>query len=263
MTYNNPAALTETFGRLKGKTIFVTGASSGIGEAAVRLFAREGAKVVAAARRIERINSMVGELEQDGLNAAAVECDVTDEKSVAQAIAFAIDHFGRLDGAFNNAGVGGVWKPLHELDAQDYERIFETNLKGAFLSMKHEIASMLKTGGGAIVNTSSIGGIVGAPGNSFYGSTKWGLVGMTKCAALDYARRGIRVNVIAPGPTHSEMFDRWMATEEAREGMADMMPMNYIAHPDDMARAALFLLTDDARWTTGTVLACDGGASAD
>jgi NAD(P)-dependent dehydrogenase (short-subunit alcohol dehydrogenase family) len=263
MTYNHPPALTETFGRLKGKTIFITGASSGIGEAAVRLFAKEGANVIAAARRADRLDGMVVELTKAGLSAAAVACDVTDEASVEQAVAFAVERFGRLDGAFNNAGVGGVWKPLHELEVQDFERIFATNLKGAFLCMKHEIAAMLNTGGGAIVNTSSIGGIVGGAGNSFYGSTKWGLVGMTKCAALDYARKGIRVNAIAPGPTRSEMFDRWIATDEARAGLAGLMPMNYIAQPDDMARAALFLLTDEARWTTGTVLACDGGASAD
>lgn len=263
MSYNNPPALTETFGRLKGKTIFITGASSGIGEAAVRLFAREGANVVAAARRADRLEAAVAKLTEAGLSAAAVGCDVTDEVSVARSVAFAVERFGRLDGAFNNAGVGAVWKPLHELDAHDFDRVFATNLKGPFLCMKHEIAAMLDTGGGAIVNTSSIGGIVGAAGNSFYGSTKWGLVGLTKCAALDYARKGIRVNAIAPGPTHSEMFDRWMATDEARAGIAGQMPMNYIAQPDDMARAALFLLTDEARWTTGTVLACDGGASAD
>ena len=263
MTYNSPPSLTATHGRLKGKVIFVTGASSGIGEAGARLFAKEGASVVAAARRLDRLEALVAELTDTGLSAAAVLCDVVDEDSVAQAVTFATQRFGRLDGAFNNAAVGGAWGPLHELDADVFDRIYATNLKGAFLCMKYQIAAMLSTGGGAIVNTSSIGGIVGSAGNSFYGASKWGLVGMTKCAALDYARKGIRVNAIAPGPTHSEMFDRWMATDQAREGMADLMPMNYIAQPDDMARAALFLLTDEARWTTGTVLACDGGASAD
>jgi len=122
---------------------------------------------------------------------------------------------------------------------------------------------MLASGGGAIVNTSSIGGLVGGAQNSDYAASKWGLAGLTKCVALEYARRGIRVNAIAPGPTDSEMFGRWMPTEERRERIANAMPMNYIAHPDDMARAALFLLSDEARWTTGVILPCEGGASAD
>lgn len=263
MTYNHPPALTATYGRLRGKVIFVTGASSGIGAAAVRLFAKEGASVVAAARRSDRIDALAAELTDAGLTAASVVCDVTDEDSVARSIAFTVERFGRLDGAFNNAGVGGVWKPVHELDVRDLDRVYATNLRGAFLCMKHEIAAMLRTGGGAIVNTSSIGGITGGAGLTIYGSTKWGLVGMTKSAALDYARKGIRVNAIAPGPTRSEMFDNWRSTEELRESIAEHTPMNYIAHPDDMARAALFLLTDESRWTTGFVLACDGGASAD
>ena len=116
--------------------------------------------------------------------------------------------------------------------------------------------------GGAIVNTSSIGGLVGAPFNGIYAASKWGLTGLTKCVALEYARSNIRVNCIAPGPTRSEMIDRWMPTEEARAGLADNMPMNYIADPDDMARAALYLLSDEARWTTGAVLPCEGGAHA-
>jgi NAD(P)-dependent dehydrogenase (short-subunit alcohol dehydrogenase family) len=129
--------------------------------------------------------------------------------------------------------------------------------------MKHEIPAMLASGGGAIVNTSSIGGLVGGARNGDYAASKWGLAGLTKCVALEYARQGIRVNAIAPGPTDSEMFGRWMSTEERREMIADAMPMNYIAHPDDMARAALFLLSDESRWTTGAIFPCEGGAHAD
>ncbi|BDU75997.1 SDR family NAD(P)-dependent oxidoreductase [Mesoterricola sediminis] len=263
MTYTTHPALTAVHGRLRGKVVLVTGASSGIGEAAARLFAKEGASVVAAARRMDRIESITEELREEGLRVWGVVCDVTDEDSVAKAVKSTMEHFGRLDAAFNNAGIPGAMRPLHELVAADFDRVLATNLKGAFLCMKHEIPAMLASGGGAIVNNASIGGLVGAPDSSFYGASKWGLVGMTKCAALDYARKGIRVNAIAPGPTRSEMFDGWMATEAARERLAAAMPMNYIAHPDDMARAALYLLTDEARWTTGAVLACDGGASAD
>ena len=186
-----------------------------------------------------------------------------DESSVKDAIAFVVEQLGRLDGAFNNAGAGGVWSPLHECDAETFDRVLATNLRGVSLCMKYEIAAMLETGGGAIVNTSSIGGLVGFKGNSIYASSNWGLAGLTKCAALDYARENIRVNAIAPGPTRSEMFDGLMSTDEARAAVAEATPMNYIAHPQDVARAALFLLSDESRWTTGIVLPCEGGLSVD
>jgi NAD(P)-dependent dehydrogenase (short-subunit alcohol dehydrogenase family) len=262
MAYDNPPPLTFHARRLEGRVILVTGASSGIGEAAARLFAAEGATVVAAARRIDRIETLARELEAAGHPAAAVACDVRDEDSVAAAVRFAVETYGRLDGAFNNAGAGGGHGPVHEADTRVLDHILAVNLRGVFLCLKHETAAMLETGGGAIVNTSSIGGIRGGAGNAIYASSKWGLAGLTRCAALDYARRGIRVNAIAPGPTRSEMFDAWMPDEAAREGMAELFPMRYIAHPDDMARSALFLLSDEARWTTGVVLPCEGGLSA-
>jgi len=263
MTYNHPPKLATRFSRLAGKVVLVTGASSGIGAAAARLFAAEGAKVVCAARRIDRLCEIVRELTDEGLEATAVACDVTDEDSVAAAVARAVDAYGRLDGAFNNAGHGGVRGPIHTLDAAAFDRVMNVNLRGVFLCLKHEAAVMVgQGGGGSIVSTSSIGGLVGGAGNSIYAASKWGLAGLTKCAALDYARDGIRVNAIAPGPTRSEMFDRWIPDDEARAQMAAMFPMNYIADPDDMARAALFLLSDDARWTTGVILPCEGGMSA-
>jgi NAD(P)-dependent dehydrogenase (short-subunit alcohol dehydrogenase family) len=263
MTYNHPAKLTTTFKRLADKVVLVTGASSGIGEAAARLFAAEGAKVVCAARRTDKLSAIVRELKDDGLEAMSVSCDVTDEASVAAAVAAAVDAYGGLDAAFNNAGHGGIRGPIHTLDVAALDRVMNVNLRGVFLCLKHEAAAMLAQGkGGSIVNTSSIGGLVGGAGNSIYAASKWGLAGLTKCAALDYARDAIRVNAIAPGPTRSEMFDRWIPTHEAREQMAAAFPMNYIAEPDDMARAALFLLSDDARWTTGVILPCEGGMSA-
>jgi NAD(P)-dependent dehydrogenase (short-subunit alcohol dehydrogenase family) len=261
-SFHNPPPLTQTYARLQGKTVLITGATSGIGEAAVRLFAKEGASVVAAARRTDRLDALTRQLTSAGLSVASVVCDVRDETSVANAVAFAADRFGRLDGAFNNAGVQVPGGPIHMLDAETFDLVIGTNLKGVFLCLKHEVAAMLKTGGGAIVNTSSIGGLRGLPGNSIYAASKWGLAGLTRCAALDYARQGIRVNAIAPGPTRSEMFDLFIPTDEARAGVAAHTPMNYIAEPDDMARAALFLLTDEARWTTGIVLPCEGGLSA-
>ncbi len=239
----------------------VTGASSGIGEAAVRRFALEGARVVAAARRSERIASLAEALRGEGLDVCWQRCDVTDEDSVRQLVAGTLDTYGQLDCAFNNAGVGGGGRALHELDTQKFDQVMATNLRGVFLCMKHQIAAMLRTGSGSIVVTSSVGGLIGAA-NGDYAASKWGLAGLVKCAALDYARRGIRVNAIAPGPTESEMFRRWLPTEAARAALAEQRPMNYIADPDDMARAALFLLSDEARWTTGAILPCEGGRAA-
>ncbi|HEV7386286.1 MAG TPA: SDR family oxidoreductase, partial [Phenylobacterium sp.] len=252
--------LTLASNRLAGKVVLVTGASSGIGAAAVRRFAAEGAVVVAAARRADRIQALADEL---GGAVSAVACDVREEASVEAAVAAVVARHGRLDGAFNNAGVGGAHVPFTELTAAKFDAVIATNLRGVFLCMKHEIPAMLASGGGAIVNTSSIGGLVGGAQNGDYAASKWGLAGLTKCVALEYARQGIRVNAIAPGPTDSEMFGRWMNTEARREMIADAMPMNYIAHPDDMARAALFLLSEESRWTTGVILPCEGGASAD
>ena len=263
MAYASPPPLAFNADRLRDRVILVTGASSGIGEAAARLFAAEGAKVVLAARRAERVEATAAALREGGLQAAAVTCDVRNEHSVKDAVDYAVATYGRLDGAFNNAGVGGARGPVHEIDIGVFDAVIATNLRGVLLCLKHEIAAMLPTGGGAIVNTSSIGGLVGAAENGVYATSKWGLAGLTKCAALDYARQGIRVNAIAPGPTRSEMFDRWISDDASREWMAGLTPMNYIAPPQDMARAALFLLSDESRWTTGIVLPCEGGMSVD
>jgi len=263
MPYNHPPKLETAFHRLEGKVVIVTGASSGIGAAAARLFAAEGAKVVMAARRMDRMQAIAGEIAAAGGEATVVDCNVIDEASVKAMVEATHAAYGRLDGAFNNAGHGGIRGPIHTLDVGAFDRVMAVNLRGVFLCLKHEAAAMIGQGGpGAIVNTSSIGGLVGGAGNSIYAASKWGLAGLTKCAAMDYAEQGIRVNAIAPGPTRSEMFDRWIPTDEAREQMAAATPMNYIADPDDMARAALFLLSEDSRWTTGAILPCEGGISA-
>jgi NAD(P)-dependent dehydrogenase (short-subunit alcohol dehydrogenase family) len=263
-SYVSPPPLTFVADRLAGRVTLVTGASSGIGDAAARRFAAEGAVVVAAARRLDRLDALVAELRASGRDALGVKCDVTDEDSVRAAVDATVERFGRLDCAFNNAGVGGGQRRLHELDTTKFDEVIATNLRGPFLCMKHEIPAMLASGGGAIVNTSSIGGLVGATRNNDYAASKWGLAGLVKCAALEYAQQGIRINAIAPGPTSpSEMFDRWTADAEMRETVAGQAPMKYIAHADDMARAALFLLSDEARWTTGVIFPCEGGMSAD
>ena len=261
MAYASPDPLTFSAGRLAGQVVFVTGASSGIGAAAARRFAAEGALVAAAARRADRLEQVVSDVRAAGGDALAVACDVTDEKSVSEAVDVTVRVFGRLDGAFNNAGEGGGQVPLHEIDTGKFDSVIATNLRGPFLCLKYQIPHLIDAGGGSIVLTSSIGGLVGGQRNSDYAASKWGLAGLVRCAALDYAPSNIRVNAIAPGPTRSEMFDRWMHTEPMRERMASYAPLNYIAHPDDMARAALFLLSDEARWTTGIVFPCEGGMS--
>ena len=262
--YSSPAPLDYFYNRLQDKVVFVTGASSGIGKAAVRLFAKEGATVVAAARRLDLLDSLAADLSKEGLNIHSVYCDVLEEDSVKITIEQIMSKFGRLDCAFNNAGAGsaGARGPIHEMETCHFDRLINTNLRGVFLCLKYECAAMLKSGGGSIVNTSSIGGLIGIPSNSMYAASKFGLTGLTKCAALDYARKRIRVNAIAPGATYSEMFNKWISTKEAQIAMAESFPMNYIALPDDMARAALFLLTEESRWCTGIILPCEGGKSA-
>jgi NAD(P)-dependent dehydrogenase (short-subunit alcohol dehydrogenase family) len=262
-TFQNPPPLAFVADRLAGKVTFVTGASSGIGAAATKRFAAEGAQVVAAARRIDHLDTVVADIRAAGGDAIAVHCDVTDESSVQRAVDAAVSHYGRLDCAFNNAGLPGGQRLVHELSTEWFDLVIATNLRGPFLCMKYEIPAMLAAGGGSIVNTSSIGGLVGSPHNGDYSASKTGLAGLVKCAALGYAADNVRINAIAPGPTRSEMFDTWVPDDDARAAMASHFPMNYVADPDDMARAALFLLSDESRWTTGIVLPCEGGASVD
>jgi len=256
---HTPEPVTISARRLEDKVVFVTGASGGIGEAAARRFAAEGASVAVGARRRDRIDQLVAELEADGHDALAVDLDVSDEASVAAAIAATVDRFGRLDGALNNAALGGEGKPIVDTDSEYARRVIDVNLMGIYYSMKHQVPAMLASGGGSIVNVSSVGGIIGMPNISEYIASKWGVIGMTKSVALEYSGLGVRVNAIAPGSTKTEMYDAWLPTPEAQAEVAAYSPMNQIALPDDMARVALFLLSEESRWTNGTVIAADGG----
>lgn len=260
--YLNPPMLSLKSRRLEGKVVFITGATSGVGQAAVRRFAEEGAAVIAGARRLAKIQQQAEILAREGYRIQPVRCDVQDEASVIAAIQSGLSRFHKINAAFNSAAVEGSVTLLHETPTERFDEVHRTNLRGAFICMKHQIKAMLDSGGGAIVNSSSAGGLVGAAYNSDYSSSKHGLTGLTKCAALEYARSGIRVNAIAPGPIDTEMLNRSTVGEEARSHLANCMPMNYIADPDDMARVAAFLLSEEARWITGVILPCEGGFSA-
>ncbi|MEU7276673.1 SDR family oxidoreductase, partial [Streptomyces asiaticus] len=188
--------------------------------------------------------------------------DVTDEAMVEAAVTAAVKRFGRLDGALNNAGItsDGITSdgtPLHEKDTDAYDRVMGVNARGVFLSMKHEIPALLAAQGGSIVNVSSVGGMVGVAGISEYVASKWAVNGLTKSAALELASSNVRVNSLAPGSTRTEMWDTLPI--ELQQHLASMAPTNQIALADDMARAALFLLSDESCWTTGAIIPAEGG----
>jgi NAD(P)-dependent dehydrogenase (short-subunit alcohol dehydrogenase family) len=257
-----PEPLTFRARRLEGKVVLVTGASAGIGEAAARRFVAEGAKVVVGARRRDRLDRLVEELGSDGGEALAVTLDVTDEQATSDAVDAAVQTFGRLDGAVNNAGLGGAGMPVAQIHSDHFRRVLDVNVRGVFHGLKHQVRAMAASGGGSIVNVSSVGGLIGMPDLADYISAKWGVIGLTKAVAMEYGRTGVRVNAIAPGSTKTEMYDAWLPTDEAQARVAAFSPMNQIALPDDVARSALFLLSDESRWTNGTVLAVDGGQHA-
>jgi NAD(P)-dependent dehydrogenase (short-subunit alcohol dehydrogenase family) len=265
MPYTNPPALQYHYSRLQDKVILIVGASSGIGEAGARLFVKEGATVMLAARRLDKLKAIASDIKSSGGKAEIVTCDVLNEEDVRHAVHFTIEKFGRIDCAFNNSGIAGGRGPIHTLKMEDFDGIMNVNLRGIFMCMKYEIAAMLQhpspSGTHTIVNVSSGAGLSTSPGNSIYSASKFGLGALTRTAALDYATKGIRVNAIAPGPTRTEAFERMCPTEEMKEMMAGMFPMNYVAEADDMARMAVFLLGEESRWTTGCVLPCEGGRS--
>jgi NAD(P)-dependent dehydrogenase (short-subunit alcohol dehydrogenase family) len=257
-----PAPLELQGRRLDGKVILVTGASAGIGAAAARRFVAEGARVVVGARRRELLDDLVGELTHDGGEALAVDLDVTDEDAVAAAVDLTVSTYGRLDGALNNAGLIGSGKPVTEIDSAYFRDVLDVNVLGVFHGVKHQVRAMRATGGGSIVNVSSVGGLIGMPDLADYIASKWAVIGLTRSVALEYRATGVRVNALAPGSTKTEMYDAWLPTDEAQAHVSAFSPMNQIALPDDMARAALYLLSDESRWTNGTTLAVDGGQHA-
>ncbi len=245
---------------LQDKVIFITGASSGIGAAAASVFAREGAAVVLAARRKERLSAIAAELNDKGFDASYVVTDLTRAQDVREAVDFVVERHGRLDGAFNNAGIGGDQAPLHRMKDDVYDSIIDTNVRGVWNCLRAEINAMLDNGGGSIVNNSSVGGLVAIPAAAPYVASKHAVVGFTRAAADEYARQGIRVNAVAPGSTRSEITADWYDRNPGlEESIHAITPQGRTAAPEEIAEAAAWLLSDRASYVTGVVMPVDGG----
>jgi NAD(P)-dependent dehydrogenase (short-subunit alcohol dehydrogenase family) len=243
---------------LEGKVALVTGASRGIGKAVARAYAEAGAGVVLAARDPDALDQVARDISGDVL---VVPTDVTDDDSIANLVEQTLMNFGRLDVACNNAAHGDHMPTLlADIPVDRFDAALAVNLRGVFLAMKHEIPAMLATGGGAIVNMSSTAGHHGVSGLSDYVATKWGLEGLTRAAALDYAAQGLRVNAIAPGPILTDGLAQ--AGPDAQRAAASAMPMQRIGRPGEVAAAAVWLSSDESAFVTGTTLIIDGGELA-
>ncbi|HSU28390.1 MAG TPA: SDR family oxidoreductase [Chitinophagaceae bacterium] len=240
------------------KVVIVTGGSFGIGRATAFAFAENGAKVVIAdcMEDYETISSIES---RDG-KALFIKCDVSDEESIQNMVEKTIRKFGKLDYAFNNAGIEGLSAPTHECTGENWDRTIGINLKGLWLCMKYEIPHMLKAGKGAIVNNASIAGQVGFPGIPAYVASKHGVIGLTKNAALEYAKKGIRVNAVCPGVIKTAMIDRFTGkNKEVEKQFENMEPIGRMGTPEEVAAAVTWLCSDAASFVTGHAMAIDGG----
>jgi NAD(P)-dependent dehydrogenase (short-subunit alcohol dehydrogenase family) len=248
---------------LEGQVALVMGASRGIGAEIARAYAAAGAGVVLAARDEQALLRVADQIEGAGGHAIAVRADVSCEDDVRAAVHVAVDEFGRLDVAANNAAGGAPPTPLAELALADFEQSIQTNLVGGFLALKHEIAAMLENDGparGSIVNISSTAGLEGVANLAGYSATKHALIGLTKVAALDYAERGIRVNAVAPGPILTHHLER--AGDKYQRMAAEAMPMRRIGMPSEVADAVVWLSSQQSSFVTGATILIDGGKMA-
>jgi NAD(P)-dependent dehydrogenase (short-subunit alcohol dehydrogenase family) len=248
---------------MSNRVALITGASSGIGRATANAFAAKGAKVVLAARRQDELVSLVSEIEALGGNATAITTDVSAAKDVERMVAHAIEAYGRLDYAVNNAGIEGRWVGITELAEDEWDRVLDINLKGTFLCMKHEARTMLDCGhGGAIVNIGSVNSFLGFQTGSAYAASKHGMIGLTTSVSAELAPQGIRVNLVCPGfidtPMHrrgreifgDELYDKVLLTS---------VHLRRVGRPEEIAQSVVFLCSDEASYITGTTLTPDGG----
>ncbi len=245
---------------LEGKVALVTGGTSGIGRDTAVLFAKAGAKVVVAGRREPEGNETIELIRATGNDALFVKADVSKATEVETLVQKTVDQFGRLDVAFNNAGIEGVLAPIVRQSEEDWDRTIDINLKGVWLCLKYEIRQMLKQGGrGAIVNMASITGLVGAAGAAAYSASKHGVIGLTQTAALENAKSGIRINAVCPGFTETPMAERIFRVPAARKYILSCHPIGRLGRPAEIAEAVVWMCSDRASFMTGQSLVLDGG----
>ena len=243
------------------KAAIITGGSSGIGRVAAVTLARQGIKIAIAARRAKEGEETVRLVKEAGSEGIFVKTDVANENDVRSLVEKTVKQYNRLDYAFNNAGIEEMTTPLVDQTSEVFDQIMNVNVKGVWLSMKYEIPEMIRTGGGAIVNTSSGAGVIGYPQQPIYIASKHAVLGLTKSAALEYAKSGIRINAIAPGVTETEMVER-VAEDDKQliESIKSITPIGRIGDPQEIANAVVWLLSDKASFVLGHTLLVDGGA---
>ncbi|BEN58592.1 SDR family oxidoreductase [Serratia marcescens] len=247
---------------LNGKVAVIGGASSGIGKAAALLFARQGAALVLGARREPLLAELVEDIRREGGRALAVAGDVRDEAFAERLTATAVDEFGGLDIAFNNAGTLGPLGPSLAHSASEWRDVLETNLSSAYYSAKYQIPAMLARGAGSVIFTSTFVGHTAAfPGTAAYAASKSGLIGLTQALAVEFGGRGIRVNALLPGGTDTAMGRQMSNTPEALAQVAELHALKRLAMPEEIAQAALYLASDASSFVTGTAMLVDGGVS--
>jgi NAD(P)-dependent dehydrogenase (short-subunit alcohol dehydrogenase family) len=250
-------------GALDGRVALITGAGAGIGRASALIFAREGAQVVVVDIDDAGGDETVALVERGGGAATFVHADVSDADQVEAMVRHAVSTFGGLDCALNNAGMGSGGQPIADYPVSEWDRAIGVMLTGVFLGMKYEIPAMLARGGGAIVNTSSVAGLTGYPGQSGYIAAKHGVIGLTRTVALEYATQGIRVNAICPGTARTPMVAAALDhSPEIAEHLVGLLPIGRVAEPSEIAEAAVWLCTDAASFVLGAALSVDGGYTA-
>src|SRR5262245_56355870 len=254
----------QNSGDLQGKVALITGGTSGIGRDTAILFAKQGAKVVVTGRRKEEGEETAKLARAAGGEALFLQGDVSKTADAQMFVQKTVEKFGRLDVAFNNAGIEGAWLPITEASEQEFDKVIAINLKGVWLCLKYEIQQMLKQGqGGTIVNMSSVAGLVGFAGASIYIASKHGVIGLTRTAALEYAKAGIRVNAVCPAVIDTAMADRAFDTDpEASKRTAAMHPIGRVGKPMEIAEAVLWLCSGKSSFVTGDSIVLDGGLLA-
>ena len=245
---------------LENKVALVTGGTSGIGKATALTFGKAGAKVVFSGRREKEGEDTANLIRQSGAECLFVRSDVSSEAEVKALIQKTVEYYGRLDCAFNNAGIDPPTKPLHEQSVADFDKLMAINVRGLFLCMKYEIQQMLTQGVGVVVNNSSMGGLIAFPGMSPYIASKHAVMGLTRSAALDYAQQGIRINAVNPGIIATDMMDR--LADGNPDQMASIVPMGRLGQAEEIAVTVVFLCSDAASYITGQPIVIDGGYTA-